>query len=129
MDYTSDYDRSMGRTIITLNKGELATEMEVREDHLSIVKSCHGGVIAGMMDALLGTTALTLVKEKGWFVSTIEFKINYYKPVALNQTLVGTGEVDFEGKNIIATIGAIRIKDTDEIAARGLGTFKIFRPK
>ena len=67
----------------------------------------HGGVDAAMMDAIIGTTALSQVFHQKKLVSTIEFKINYFKPILGDDILIGTGEIEFQGKSIIACSGKI----------------------
>lgn len=109
---------------LTVNKpGESYYEMTILDKHISSPNTCHGGVVAGMMDSVIGSAALSLAFKTNHLVSTVEFKINYFKPVHLGDVLVGEGKVDFEGKKLISSSGEIRDKETGELVAKAMGTF------
>ncbi len=105
--------------------GESTYTMKVLEKHLSSPNVCHGGVVAGFMDSVLGSAALSVSFGSGALVSTVEFKINYFKPVFLSDQLEGKGKVDFEGKKLISSTAEIyRISEGKrELIAKGTGTF------
>lgn len=103
--------------------GESHYKMIVKDKHLSSPNTCHGGVIAGFMDAVIGAAALSLAFTDNDLVSTVEFKINYFKPAHLGDVLVGKGKVDFSGKSIITSSGEIFDETTGEMVAKAMGTF------
>ena len=112
--------------ILTVKKiGESYYTMTVLEKHLSSPNICHGGVIAGFMDSVLGSAALSVSFKSEALVSTVEFKINYFKPVYLGDQIIGRGKVDYEGKKLITSTGEIFCKkDGKEILiAKAIGTF------
>lgn len=114
-------DNGMELTVKT--PGESDYRMTIKEKHLSSPNTCHGGVIAGFMDAVIGSAALSLAFTENNLVSTVEFKINYFKPAHLGDVLVGKGKVDFSGKSIITSSGEIIDETTGEIVAKAMGTF------
>lgn len=122
----NQFDKFMKLKLTVFEPGKLEYEMTIEDIHLSSPTTCHGGAIAGMMDAVIGTTALTKSFTEANLVSTIEFKINYFAPVSKGETLVGTGYIEFKGKSIIATSGEIRKKHNQELVAKGLGTFNVY---
>lgn len=103
--------------------GESYYEMTILEKHLSSPNTCHGGVVAGLMDGVIGSAALSLAFQSQHLVSTVEFKINYFKPVYLGDQLVGIGKVDFAGNKLITSSGEIRDKKSNELVAKAIGTF------
>jgi uncharacterized protein (TIGR00369 family) len=107
------------------NLGESNYTMTILNKHLSSPNVCHGGVVAGFMDSVLGSAALSVAFNSDSLVSTVEFKINYFKPVYLGEKLIGRGKVDYEGKKLITSTGEIfRIKDGKEVLiAKAIGTF------
>ena len=87
-----------GMELTVKTPGESHYEMIVLEKHISSPNVCHGGVVAGFMDSVLGSAALSIAFQSGALVSTVEFKINYFHPLYLGDKLIGRGKVDFEGK-------------------------------
>ncbi|RZK14952.1 MAG: PaaI family thioesterase [Hymenobacter sp.] len=107
--------------------GQAEYRMVIRPEHLSSPGAAHGGVLAGLMDAVLGAAALTLAFTTGELVSTVEFKINFLHPVRLGDELRATAHVDHAGKSLVVCSGTIYRHVASEPAAtavaQGLGTF------
>lgn len=103
--------------------GRIVYKMPVHEQHLAQPQAVHGGAVAALMDAVLGVAALSLAAENGNLVSTVEFKINYFRPVAPDEVLLGFGHVDFAGNRLIYASGEIKSQKSGEILAKGTGTF------
>lgn len=107
--------------------GQAEYRMVVRAEHLSSPGTAHGGVLAGLMDAVLGAAALTLAFTEGDLVSTVEFKINYLQPVHLGDELRAAAQVDHTGKSLLVSSGVIYRRvpgaPTETAVAQGLGTF------
>lgn len=122
----NNFDKEMGLILTEKAPGIVTYELEVNEKHLSSPKVGHGAVIAAMMDAILGTTALSKVCQEGNLVSTVEFKINYFKPIFKGDSLLATGEIEFEGKSLIVTTGRIIKKESKDLVSKGMGTFNIY---
>ncbi len=118
------FAKENGMDLTVTTPGESFYTMTILDKHLSSPNTCHGGVIAGFMDGVIGAAALSLAFVTENLVSTVEFKINYFKPVNLGDKLEGIGKVDFEGKSIIAATGEIRnTSKNNELVAKAIGTF------
>ena len=120
------YGRANGMVLAVPQPGQAEYRMTVQPEHLSSPNTCHGGVLAGLMDAALGAAALTLAFTKMELVSTVEFKMNYLHSVHLHDALVARGIVDHAGNSLVVSSCIIyRVKEgQDDVAvARGLGTF------
>ncbi|MEN8929305.1 MAG: PaaI family thioesterase [Flavobacteriales bacterium] len=119
------FSQENGMELTVKIPGESIYTMEVLEKHLSSPNVCHGGVVAGFMDSVLGSAALSLSLKDNALVSTVEFKINYFKPVYLGDKLLGKGKVDFEGKKLIASTGEIYVvkEGKETLIAKAIGTF------
>ena len=120
------FDKNLDLKLSEKGPGDIEYKLAIQRKHLSSPGVGHGGVIAAMMDAVIGTTALSQVFQEKKLVSTIEFKINYFKPIFEDDILIGTGEVEFQGKSIIACSGKIIKLDTGELVSKSLGTFNIY---
>jgi 1,4-dihydroxy-2-naphthoyl-CoA hydrolase len=60
--------------------GRLVAEMEVRSDLLTPFGNLHGGVIAVLVDHVLGSVMYP-VMPRGWWAATTEYKVNNLAPV------------------------------------------------
>jgi len=120
------FDKNLDLKLSEKGPGDIEYKLVIQRKHLSSPGVGHGGVIAAMMDAIIGTTALSQVFQEKKLVSTIEFKINYFKPIFEDDILIGTGEIEFQGKSIIACSGKIIKLDTGELVSKSLGTFNIY---
>ncbi len=117
------FERENGMELTVAKTGTVGYEMTILDKHLSSPNTCHGGVVASLMDATIGAASMSVSLPNGFLVSTVEFKINYFKPVLFGDVLVTKGSVDFEGKKLITSTGEIRNKQTGDLIAKAIGTF------
>ena len=120
----SHFDRENGLRNTVHAPGDVTVSMTVLEKHLSSPNVCHGGALAAMMDAVIGYAALTSTIPDGNLVSTVEFKMNYLKPLYLGDELTGRGEVVRKGRTLVVSKGEIR--RGEEIVGIGQGTFNVY---
>lgn len=111
--------------LTVIEPGVITYEMEVLPKHLATPKVIHGGMIAAMMDGVIGVAALSLVAPENKLVSTVEYKINYFKPAFLGDVLIGKGRVDHQGKRIIHSSGEL-YNQNNELIAKAMGTFNAY---
>ncbi|MET4105562.1 PaaI family thioesterase [Hymenobacter sp. UYP22] len=118
------YGQANGMELVLNQPGDVRYTMTIRNEHLSSPGTCHGGVLAGLMDSALGAAALSLAFTAGELVSTVEFKINYLHPVRLNDQLVAHGVVEHSGKTLVVSSATITCPTRNNlVVARGMGTF------
>ncbi len=122
------YGQANGMTLTVPTPGQAEYHMVIQEAHLSSPGTAHGGVLAGLMDAVLGAAALTQAFTAGDLVATVEFKINYLRPVHLGDELRAVAQVEHAGKSIVVVSGTIyqvaaSTGEPGPAVAQGLGTF------
>ena len=122
----NQFDLDQGLTFNVLKPGEIFYKMTIQSKHLSSPGVAHGAVIAGLMDCVLGMTALSFAITMDQLTSTVEFKLNFIKPALLDDELEGHGVIEYKGKSLIITSGNIINKKTGELVAKGLGTFNTY---
>lgn len=120
------YDLENAMTFEIHTPGSISYRMKIQDKHLSSPNTAHGAAIAGFMDCVLGLSALSLAVTESNLTSTVEFKINYIRPVKLGEELIGTGTVMHKGKSLIISSGEVRILGTNELVAMGQGTFNTY---
>ena len=112
---TNEFGRFLSMDYTVVSSGEIEMS-KVTKNLLATSKAMHGGALAGMMDAVVGVAALSVSSLKGNIVSTVEFKINYLKPIFLNDELTGIGTVVSEGNRIIICKGDIFNQNKELVA-------------
>ena len=120
------YDRHMGLKLTVQRPGKITYSLQVEERHSSFLSACHGGVIAGMMDATLGVTALSWAVARQQLCVTVEFNTHFFAPVKAGDRLEGTGEIDFSGSSLMVTTAHITDITTRQLVAKGIGTFNLY---
>ena len=119
------YDIDNALTFEIHEPGSISYKMTISEKHLSSPNTDHGAVLAGFMDCVLGLSALSQAVTLGSLTSTVEFKINFVRPVLLGDEIIGTGKVVHKGKSLLISSGEIRNAKGDLIAL-GQGTFNTY---
>ncbi|MDX1604805.1 MAG: PaaI family thioesterase [Candidatus Competibacterales bacterium] len=120
------FDRFLGLHLTVEAPGRIRYRLQVGEAHLSMPGACHGGVLAAMMDAVLGLTALSRVFPEGHLCQTVEFKINYLTAVTPGTTLEGQGHIEFAGSRLMVVTGTLTNLDSGQPVAKGTGTFSLY---
>ena len=123
----NNFGKILGMDFKIIEPGLVHYFMTIKEEHLSTPKVAHGGVIATLMDGVLGVAALSNVVVQNKVVSTVEFKINYLAPALLGDQLFGIGKIDHMGNRIIITSGdIICINRNNILIAKAMGTFNAY---
>lgn len=106
-----------------INNNEVVTILKVEEYHLNAKNTVHGGVIATMLDNVIGDSIAIAVNCS---VVTINLNINYVAPVKVGSLLTATGKIIQQGYRISMAEGIIE-DEKGNLIAKGIGTFKIIR--
>ena len=117
------FDGYLGMALQVHAPGKITYTLEVKAHHLTFPDACHGGVVAAMMDAVLGVTCLSWTLTQGNSCNTVEFKTNYLSGARPGDLLEGTGQIDFIGSTLMVASAHIHDKTSGRLVAKGLGTF------
>lgn len=123
---TNQFGELLGTELLKFEEDGIQYRLEISDKHLATPTTVHGGVLSAFMDGILGVAALYVSSEFGCLVSTVEFKINYLKPVRKGEVLLGNGTIVSKGKRIIITQGEILNETTREKVAVAMGTFNAY---
>jgi acyl-CoA thioesterase len=115
-------------THVAPKKGMATTELKIRYEHLSPAGRVHGGVIAAFFDFACGAALFPLLKPKD-FCSTVELKVNYFRPLELKDHLVAKTQVIFKGKRLSVIHGYVYRKGEKQPVAMATATYNIVSPK
>jgi len=119
---TNIFGKELGIDYEILPDSTVVNRITIVKNHLATPTVAHGGVMAAFADSTLGLAALMVSFKNENIVSTVEFKINYIKPVSLGDTILGIPRVRHEGRKIIF-IEADFFNQNQELVATANGTF------
>ncbi len=104
---------------ISENKYEFKTK--INENHLNNAKIAHGGFIAALIDAGVGTAAYRTSGEN--VCVTISLELKFISQAKLDQELIGLAKVQKKTKSLIFLTCELRAND--KIVATASGIWKI----
>ncbi len=108
-----------------INNNEVVTTLKVENYHLNVKNTVHGGVLATMLDNVIGDSIAIAVNCP---VITINLNIHYVAPVKVDSLLTASAKVIQQGYRISMAEGIIK-DEKGNVIAKGIGTFKIIREK
>ena len=79
--------------------GALEVEVLVRPEMLNPAGTFHGGVIAGLMDDIIGATIFTLGKKN--FFTSVNLVVDYFAPAKQGDQLIAKTSIVKEGATVI----------------------------
>jgi len=74
----SKFGAWFGGKLIEVEEGKLSAEYRVRTEMLNGIGTLHGGVIAGILDDLMGTAVVSLGSKNCY--TTVNLNIDYFYP-------------------------------------------------
>jgi len=112
----------MGLELGALDEGSSEVLLQLEPHHLNPGGIAHGGIIAGLLDAVIGLAQRTLLGMGSAHV-TLELHVNYLRP-ARPGLLIARGTAVHRGKRI--GYGEATLLDSAEaVLARGSATFML----
>lgn len=105
-------------------KSQAKMTLTLRQDHVSSAGRIHGGVISGFFDASCGLAVFTTMGPED-FCSTVELKINYFKPLEVGNLLTCQAKVVFRGNRLCTVQALIHKRGLKDPVAMATGTFYV----
>jgi uncharacterized protein (TIGR00369 family) len=92
--------RVLGIRCVAVSEGEVSAELMPREDLENMGGTIHGGVLAALLDTVMGAALHTRLSASQKF-ATIDLKVNYLRPLSrASGVMRGTGRVINAGRRI-----------------------------
>lgn len=95
--------------------------MTVQTRHLRNLGIMHGGVLATLLDSVMGMSVGSL-GPAGHFVVTVQLNVNFIRPAWEGETLVAVAEVIHSGQQTAVARGEVRTA-RGNLVGSGSGTF------
>lgn len=95
-------------------EGLVKMRFTVKEYMLNPIKIIHGGVLATMLDELMGAAGFLMNRPVGY--ATINMNVDFLHSAKLNEILIGEGKVVRAGKTVMHTEAKITNADGKVVA-------------
>jgi len=119
--------RVLGIRCVAVSEGEVSAELTPREDLENLGGTIHGGVLAALLDTVMGAALHTRLSA-GQKFATIDLKVNYLRPLSRTSGVMrGTGRVINLGRRIAYVEGEIR-DSSAALAVHAVGNFMLLIP-
>lgn len=124
------YGQWLGYKVVKMDrkKFEAHVSIDLRDDHLSPAGRVHGGVISGFFDFAMGAAVFSTLAPDD-FCSTVELKVNYFKPLNSGDKLVSHAKVMFRGKRLCVVHAQLFRGREKTPVAMATGTFNVVTPQ
>lgn len=115
----------LGIELVEYGPGRLVAEMAVRDELKNPFGMIHGGVMAALVDNVLGMVSYPLMRRGQW-AATTEFKLNYLAPVS-----GGTLRAESQVVSMTRTTAIVRVEVSNggRLACIAQGTLLLRDPK
>jgi uncharacterized protein (TIGR00369 family) len=100
------------------DKGRVVAEFTPGDEHQGYPGAVHGGIVAALLDEVLGRVAIAAER---WMM-TARINIRFRRPIPPGQTLTIIGEEVGWKKRLLEARGEIRLAD-GQVGAEATGTF------
>ena len=113
----------LGMRIVRQGRGQAILKMKIKKDHLNTIGTVHGGILCDLSDAAMGY-AFTSLLTKNQIGMTVEFKINFLKPVFVSEKLKASAKVLSHGKALYYIECTVR-NSRNQLVAKAASTCKV----
>ena len=104
----------LGGTLIDVREGFTEAKFIIKSEWVNIMGTLHGGIIALIIDEMMGITRFTLQKDT--YFSTVNLVIDYFRSVKGFESIYIKTIVLKEGKNILFLEAEVFDNDNNLIA-------------
>jgi 1,4-dihydroxy-2-naphthoyl-CoA hydrolase len=115
----------LGIRTVEVEPGRMVARLELREELLNPFGAAHGGVMAALVDHVLGAVLYPVI-ERGAWAATTEFKLNLLAPAR-------EGALDAEARIVSLTrrtaVVQVEVTNDGRLACLAQGTVLIMAPK
>lgn len=106
--------------LVSAENGEAVVRFTPIEDMENPYGSIQGGILAGMIDNVLGPAVVSTAPERP--SATIQMSINYLKPVKAGEVLVGRAHVVKAGRSQVYMEASLEKEVDGTLVARATAT-------
>ena len=115
----------LGLRVDSVTAGRMVVSLDARDEFHNPFGSMHGGILAGLVDHVLGAVLYPVIPRGHW-AATTEFKLNYLAPV---RTGVVTAEANIISMTKRTAVVRVEVSNDGRPVCAAQGTVLIQAPK
>jgi 1,4-dihydroxy-2-naphthoyl-CoA hydrolase len=123
-DVLTGLPKFLGAKITKVTPGQLSAMLEVRDELITPLGTLHGGVMAALVDHVLGCVLYPLMPQ-GYWAATTEFKVNYLSAVRKGSLVAESTVVSMTKRTAVVRI---EVSNDGQLACIAQGTVLIVAP-
>lgn len=112
----------LGWELLEIEAGRIKVRYQAASDFLNPQGNIQGGILASMLDDVMGPAGFTVVDE-GQFVPTLEMKVSFFRP-AKPGPLIAEGRLVHRSRSVAYVEGELW-NEEGELIAKGSATLRI----
>lgn len=85
--------------VIEVNEGHVKMSFKVEKYMLNPIEIMHGGIMATILDEVMGAASFTLGRPNGF--ATINMNVDYLNPARAGEIVIGEGTIIRAGKTVL----------------------------
>ncbi|HET7310873.1 MAG TPA: PaaI family thioesterase [Mycobacteriales bacterium] len=117
----------LGFDIVDVSRGEITFAMTPAEKHYNPIGSVHGGVIATLLDTVMGCALHTLLPRGAWY-TTLDINVRYHCGITLRTgPVTAVGSVLHCGRRTATAEGKVVEQSTGRLMATSTSTLLVVR--
>jgi uncharacterized protein (TIGR00369 family) len=117
----------LGFEIVKVGKGEVTFTMTPAEKHYNPIGSVHGGVVATLLDTVMGCALHTLLPRGAWY-TTLDINVRYHRGITLaTGPVTAVGGVMHNGRRTATAAGRIIESTSGRLLATATSTLLVVR--
>jgi 1,4-dihydroxy-2-naphthoyl-CoA hydrolase len=111
--------------VTEVGPGTMTAELEVRPDLLNPFGSAHGGILAALVDHVLGAVLYPLIPRGAW-AATTELKLNFLAPIRDGVVQARSEVISFTKRTAVVRIDAT---NGGRLVGAAQGTVTVSEPR
>ncbi|MBB6520542.1 PaaI family thioesterase [Pseudoteredinibacter isoporae] len=112
---------NLGYTVTEYGEGFVVYEYTLKDRHVNLIGTLHGGIMATLLDTAMGAAVMTLL-DVGERHTMTDITTKFIRPVtSAEDVLTVRAEVENAGRRTLATAGTIHNK-AGKLVARAIGS-------
>ncbi|GAA6151064.1 PaaI family thioesterase [Pseudoteredinibacter isoporae] len=121
MEHRGGMAENLGYTVTEYGEGYVVYEYRLKDRHVNLIGTLHGGIMATLLDTAMGAAVMTLLDVGERHIMT-DITSKFIRPVtSAEDVLTVRAEVEHAGRRTLATAGTIHNK-AGKLVARAIGS-------